>query len=123
MAPDTNFKEQDPKRQYNTDENPKNRAGSYDSGQDFDPTEGYDNHPDDQYTADMVQEEDRYLYEAGHDYEEEDEAGAPRRGQRAAAGDEEPADDELDDDEYEDDDDDDDEDDDEDDDDYEEDYD
>ncbi|MEX2535311.1 MAG: hypothetical protein WD273_06870 [Trueperaceae bacterium] len=73
MAPDTNFKEQDPKKQYNTPENPKDRHGSYDKGQNFDPTEGYDNHPDDQYTADMVQEEDRFMAREGHQYKEDDE--------------------------------------------------
>jgi len=61
--PDTNFKEQDPKRQYSDPENPKDRSGSYDTSVDFDPTEGYDNHPDDNFTADMIKEEDRFLYE------------------------------------------------------------
>ena len=64
MPPDTNFKDQDPKRQHSRPENPKDRGGSYDAGQDFDPTEGFDDHPDDLYTSDMVQEEDRFLYEA-----------------------------------------------------------
>lgn len=73
MAPDTNFKEQDPKRQYNRPENPKDRHGSYDSGQDFDPTEGYDDHPDDHYTADMVKEEDEFLAKEGHQYDEEED--------------------------------------------------
>ena len=71
MAPDTNFKSQDPKKQYNTDENRKDRSGGYDSGQDFDPTEGYDNHPDDQFTSDMVHDEDKFLYQEGHQYEDE----------------------------------------------------
>lgn len=65
MAPDSNFKDQDPKKQYNRPENPKDRSGSYDSGQDFDPTEGFDNHPDDQYTSDMVKEEDEFFYREG----------------------------------------------------------
>jgi hypothetical protein len=76
MPPDTNFKEQDPKRQYNRPENLKDRSGSYDRGQPFDPTEGYDNHPDDQFTSDMVQEEDRFLAREGHQYEEEEEEQA-----------------------------------------------
>lgn len=73
MPPDTNFKEQDPKRQYNRPENLKDRSGGYDRGQGFDPTEGYDDHPDDQYTADMVGEEDKFYAREGHQYEEEEE--------------------------------------------------
>lgn len=71
--PDTNFKEQDPKRQYNRPENLKDRGGSYDKGQDFDPTEGYDNHPDDQFTSDMVHDEDKFAAREAHQYEEADE--------------------------------------------------
>lgn len=73
MAPDSNFKNQDPKKQYNTPENPKDRHGSYDKAQDFDPTDGYDDHPDDQFTSDMIHEEDKFLYREGHQYEEEEE--------------------------------------------------
>jgi hypothetical protein len=73
MGTDTNFKEQDPKRQYNRPGNPKDRHGSYDKGQDFDPTEGYDNHPDDQFTSDMVHDEDEFLAREGHQYDEDEE--------------------------------------------------
>lgn len=71
--PDTNFKEQDPKRQYSTPDNPKDRSGSYDTSVEFDPTEGYDNHPDDNFTADMIEEEDRFLFEESHRAGERDE--------------------------------------------------
>lgn len=86
MAPDTNFKNQDPKKQYNTPENPKDRHGSYDKGQDFDPTDGYDDHPDDQFTSDMVHEEDRFLAREGHQYEEEEEGTDESEGTQGRAG-------------------------------------
>ena len=79
MAPDTNFKDSDPKKQYNTPENPKDRHGSYDKGQDFDPTHGYDDHPDDQYTSDMVHDEDKFFSREGHQYEDDEEEGKEKR--------------------------------------------
>ncbi|MEX2541825.1 MAG: hypothetical protein WD314_08450 [Trueperaceae bacterium] len=75
----TNFKEQDPKRQYNTPDNLKDRHGSYDKGQDFDPTEGYDDHPDDQFTSDMVHDEDRFSAREAHQYDEDDEDEAEEK--------------------------------------------
>jgi hypothetical protein len=89
MAPDTNFKDQDPKKQYNRPENPKDRSGSYDKAQDFDPTEGYDDHPDDQYTSDMVQGEDEFMYHEGHQYEEDDEEAPAQARQEGPYDDEE----------------------------------
>lgn len=69
--PDTNIKDHDPKRLFSTPDNRKDRSGSYDEGQDFDPTEGFDHYPDDVATTELS--EDRVLAEADEAFDDDDD--------------------------------------------------
>lgn len=54
---DTSFKDYDPKRGHSNPDNPKDRGGSYDEGQDFDPTHGHEDVTDEHATTDLAEEE------------------------------------------------------------------